>query len=77
MARRFMKLHPRNLWPLLIAAGLLLFFGCCGPQTPDNGIATISAQLSEIKAQLIDANAHLDKIEKRRIFPLGDEKGAK
>ncbi len=69
----------RNLWPLLIAAGLLLFYvgGCGAPDSSHNDIAATNAQLSEIKAQLVDANAHLQKIETRRIFPLGDEKGAK
>ncbi len=65
----------RNLWPLLIAAGTLLFYGC-SPPPPDYDVAGLKAELAGIKAELADTNAELKKIADKRLFPLG-EKGEK
>ncbi len=77
-----MNRSRRNLWPLLIAAGLLLFYvGGCSYIAPDikkaNEAAITNERLGSIDNHLSDIHADLQKIANKRLFPLGDEKGAK
>lgn len=59
-------IHPRHLWPILIAAAVLLCVSCCKPQqSPDNDIAAIRVESAELRQLLVDANAKLDQLERR------------
>ncbi len=72
-----MNRSRRNLWYILALLGTALFYvgGCSSTPDPHNDL--VSERLGSIDNHLSDIHADLDKIANKRLFALGDEKGAK